>query len=253
MRPDQRGVKPDLIELGACVYYRHTAPTHTMTSIANICAGFPHKELPLLVTVNAQPTNASVRCWHTALNACATTSPSTLAGGIYGHSFLTMKLSLLPTLSGLRILNAPKQPPPDPPPPMISAACEVAAEDITEVMLLSKEKKWKRRTNEYVTYHNTMAALTAIITDSFPDIFYKVLHDPDLGYSNRTPREFVVHFWNTYAMDKDPDMSTNLDHMNVQWQPPTMLEILFTQLDVGQKFAAHHDVILGKNYPSDGN
>ena len=32
----------------------------------------------------------------------------------------------------------------------------------------------------------------------------------------------------------------------VQWQPPTMLEALFTQLDVGQKFAAHHDAISDK-------
>ena len=71
---------------------------------------------------------------------------------------------------------------------MISAAREVAAEDVTEVMLLSEEKKWKRRTNEYVTYHNTMAALTAIITASCPEIFYKVLHHPDLGYANRTSR-----------------------------------------------------------------
>ena len=91
-------------------------------------------------------------------------------------------------------------------------------------MLLSKEKKWKRRTNEYVTYHNTMAALTAIITDSCPDIFYKVLHHPDLGHANRTPREFAVHFWNTYAMDEDPVMRTNLNPMSVQWQPPTILE-----------------------------
>ena len=49
---------------------------------------------------------------------------------------------------------------------MISDARKVAAEDVTEVMLLSKEKKWKRIINEYVNYHNTMAALTAIITDS---------------------------------------------------------------------------------------
>ena len=55
-----------------------------------------------------------------------------------------------------------------------------------------------------------MAALTAIITDSCPDIFYKVLHDPNLGYANRTPRESVVHFWNTYVRDKDTDMSANL-------------------------------------------
>ena len=32
----------------------------------------------------------------------------------------------------------------------------------------------------------------------------------------------------------------------VQWQPPTMLEALFTQLDVGQKFAVHHDAISDK-------
>ena len=129
---------------------------------------------------------------------------------------------------------------------MISSAREVAAEDVTEVMFLSEEKKWKRRTNEYVTYQNTMEALTAIITDSCPEIFYKVLHHPDLGYSNRTPREFAVHFWNTYAMDKYSDMSANLDHMSAQWQPPTMLKVLFTHRDVGQKFAAHHDAISDK-------
>ena len=77
-------------------------------------------------------------------------------------------------------------------------------------MLLSEEKKWKRRTNKYVTYHTTMAALTAIITDSCPDIFYKVLHHPDLGYANRTPREFLVHFWNTYAMDEDTTKSAEV-------------------------------------------
>ena len=41
-------------------------------------------------------------------------------------------------------------------------------------------------------------------------------------------------------------MSANLEQMMVQWQPPTMLEALFTQLDVGQKFAAHHDAIFDK-------
>ena len=41
-------------------------------------------------------------------------------------------------------------------------------------------------------------------------------------------------------------MSANLEQMMVQWQPPTMLEALFTQLDVSQKFAAHHDVISDK-------
>ena len=191
------------------------APTHTMTSIADIRAGFPHKELLLLITVNAQPTNASVLLWKTALNACAATSPSTLAGGIHGHSFLTMKPSLFHTLSSLRIPNAPNRPNPYPPPPMISAACKVTAEYVTEVMLLIKEKKWKRRTNEYVTYNNTMATLTAIITDSCTDIFYKVLHHTDLGYTNHTPLEFVVHFWNTYAMDEDTDMSANLVTLRV--------------------------------------
>ena len=41
-------------------------------------------------------------------------------------------------------------------------------------------------------------------------------------------------------------MSMNLERMMVQWHPPTMLEALFTQLDVGQKFAAHHDAISDK-------
>ena len=99
-----------------------------------------------------------------------------------------MKPSLFHILSGLRVLKYPNLPPPDPTPPMISATREVAVEDVTEVMLLSEEKKWKRQKIEYVTYHNTMAALTAIIIDSCPDIYYMVLHDPDLGYANRTPR-----------------------------------------------------------------
>ena len=94
---------------------------------------------------------------------------------------------------------------------MVTATCEVAAEDVTEVMLLSEEKKWKLQTTEYVTYHNTMAKLTAIIKDSCSDIYYMFLHNPDLGYANCTPREFVVHFWNTYARSEDPDMSANLE------------------------------------------
>ena len=41
-------------------------------------------------------------------------------------------------------------------------------------------------------------------------------------------------------------MSANLEQMMVQWQPPTMLEALFTQLDVSQKFDAHHGAISDK-------
>ena len=41
-------------------------------------------------------------------------------------------------------------------------------------------------------------------------------------------------------------MSAKLECMMVQWQPPTMLEALFTQLSVGQKFVAHHDAISDK-------
>ena len=115
-----------------------------MTSIVDIRAGYPHKELPQLGTINTQPTNATVHLWQTALNVCAATLPSTLAGGIYGKYFLTMKPSLFHTLSGLRIPKATNLPPPDPPPPLISATREVTTEDVTEVMLLSEEKKWKR-------------------------------------------------------------------------------------------------------------
>ena len=119
-----------------------------MTSISDIRTGFPHKDLPQLGTINAQPTNATVRRWQTALNACAATSPSTLAGGIYGHSFLTMKPSLFHPLYGIRVPKTPDLPPPDTPPPMITSTREVAADDVTEVMLSSEEKKWKRRTTK---------------------------------------------------------------------------------------------------------
>ena len=47
-------------------------------------------------------------------------------------------------------------------------------------------------------------------------------------------------------MDENLEMSANLDRMSVQWQPPTMLEVIFTLLNVGQKFAAHHDAISEK-------
>ena len=47
-------------------------------------------------------------------------------------------------------------------------------------------------------------------------------------------------------MDKNPDMGANLDRMSVQRQTSTMLKVLFTQLDVGQKFAAHHNTISEK-------
>ena len=49
-----------------------------------------------------------------------------------------------------------------------------------------------------------------------------------------------------YAREEDPYMSANLERMMVQWQPPTMLEALFTQLNVGQKFAVHYDAISDK-------
>ena len=47
-------------------------------------------------------------------------------------------------------------------------------------------------------------------------------------------------------MDEYLDMSANLDCMSVKWQPPTMLGVLFTKLDVGLKFAAHHDAVSEK-------
>ena len=54
-------------------------------------------------------------------------------------------------------------------------------------------------------------------------------------------------------MDEYPVMSANINPISVQLQPPTMLKVLFTKLDVGQKFSAHHDSISEKNNPPDGN
>ena len=214
-----------------------------MSTIAEITAGFPCLELPEIGTVNTPPTAATVRAWGTALNACARSSPSKLCGGVHGHIFLTMKLLPLTRLTGGGVPPTPTKPPDDPPAPVLPDGSLVAAPDITSVMLLDAEKKWKRRCTEYETYHNTSMALANLITKNMPDVFISSLHCEDLGYSHRTPREFVTLIETNYASITGPDLDGNLEKMAIPWAPPAMIESLFNQLEAGQKYAFKHDKI----------
>ena len=191
---------------------------------AAVTANFPHPVLTPFATPVQPPTHASIKLLQRELNANAMSVHSNAGGGLHGHLVLTL------TPARYRAVAGVPYPAPQPPPALVvagaAAAVANAVQDHQELLRL------------FNRYHDTDKALARLIIAATPDTYIAALCDVDFGYANVTTIQFLTHLTTTYGALTPADRDLNQARMNQPWAPPTPIELLFKQMEDGQRFAA---------------
>jgi hypothetical protein len=70
-----------------------------------------------------------------------------------------------------------------------------------------------------------------------PEVYISAILDTIIGIGNRTRLTLLTHLHDTYGTITEAELGKNLDRMKSQWNPPTSIDILFTQINDGVAFA----------------
>jgi hypothetical protein len=82
-------------------------------------------------------------------------------------------------------------------------------------------------------YTNINKALRNQIQAAVPKVYISTILHPIIGIGNTTCLALLTHLHDTYGTITEAE----LDRMRIQWNPPTSIKILFTQINNGVSFA----------------
>jgi hypothetical protein len=158
-----------------------------------------------------------------------TASVHTLRGdGISGHLILTITAEAFTARS---VRNVDFITPPCPP-ALVTHEAPAKAHTISEENRLHLEAR-----REFMLYTNVDKALRTQLQAAVPKVYISAIIDPLIGIGNTTCLTLLTHLHDTYGTITEAELDRNLDRMKSQWNPPTSIELLFTQINDGVAFA----------------
>jgi hypothetical protein len=191
-----------------------------------VTANFPFPELTKFATTLAPPTYATLQVLQRELNANAMSVYSTDGGGLHGHLTLTV--------TPARYLQITQVAFPVPvAPPVVPVLPQAPTAAITEAVRLHTEAQ-----RTFKLYHDTDKALLRTIIEATPVTYIEALSDTEFGFANVTTLQMLTHLRDTYGALTPVDRENNHVRMTKPWMPPVPIEVLFKQLEEGQRFAA---------------
>jgi hypothetical protein len=199
--------------------------TVTLTASV-ITASFPTIKLTPISTATNPPTYATLRAAQTQLNANAASIPSHGGDGLHGHVALTLSPTEYAALSDIPFI------PPVNPPQMLDHPAGLTNHQITELNRLHGIA-----CSVFRTYNEVDKALRTQIIDAVADHYIEDLYDPTLGYGHVSCLAILTHLWTNHGKITQDELDANQLRMQTPWNPPTPIEALFTQLNVGIRFA----------------
>ena len=210
----------------------------TLTLTASvITASFPTLKLTPISSATHPPTYATLRAAQTQLNANAASIPSHGGDGLHGHVALTLSPTDYALLSAIPFL------PPNNPPPILEHPAGLTAHQIAELNRIHTTA-----CSVFRTYNEVDKALRTQIIDAVADHYIEDLYDPTLGYGNVSSLALLTHLWTNHGKITQDELDANQLRMQAPWNPPTPIEALFTQLNVGIRFAT-----AGNDAPSEAS
>jgi hypothetical protein len=199
----------------------------SLSTASSITAYFPTPIItPLASATTGQPTYATLRVAQTQLNGNAASIPSHSGDGIHGHLALTLTPEQYLALTGVEFVP-PVNPPAQPDHPNGATAAQ-----ITEINRLHVAAQATFR-----TYYETDKALRNQLILATPSAYVRALYDDTLGFGNVTCLQLLIHLWHNYGRITQTELDANLLRMAAAWNPPTPIEVLFSQLEDGVRFA----------------
>jgi hypothetical protein len=118
-------------------------------------------------------------------------------------------------------------------PPVVPVLPATPAAAITKAVRLHTEAQ-----RTFKLYHDTDKAHLRIIIEATPATYIEALSDTEFGFANDTTLQMLTHLRNTYGALTPLDRENNQVRMTKPWMPPVPIEVLFKQLEEGQRFAA---------------
>jgi len=146
---------------------------------------FQHK---VLTKVHGKPTYESLHTLQTQIKANASSVPSTLGGGLYGHLGCILSAASYATLPNSVPWITPVHPGPFAPPAAGTAAQIEAAREV-----------WRALTQSYAIHQATAQALVAQIVEAIDPIYLKALRNRHTGQYSSDTRHVLQHLFATYA------------------------------------------------------
>jgi hypothetical protein len=146
---------------------------------------FQHK---LLTKVVGRPTYESLQLLSTEIKANASSVPSTLGGGLYGHLGLILSDERYATLANSVPWITPPNPGPFVPPNPATAAQLEAAKDV-----------WREHKLTFELCQATEKALIAQIVDSIDSIYLRALLNRVTGQYSNSIRAVLAHLFTTHG------------------------------------------------------
>ena len=220
----------------------------TQTGLDAITAQFETRieDMPRISTSSSKPTYTSIKIFQEVIDANAMSISSFTTE--LGHLALTRKASEVKTANGGTSFIEPTSPGTAPAPPTrITTRASAAALALdpsatgyqTTDPFLAQEaiRIFSENQRQYTRYCNAKIALRNCIIKSVDDEYIKVLKHTITRYAKVSPLTILNHLWATYGEVGINDLKANADRMKIPWNPPTPIETLFLQLEVGKDFA----------------
>jgi hypothetical protein len=86
-------------------------------------------------------------------------------------------------------------------------------------------------------YSNVEKSLRNQRQATVSEVYISAILDPIIGIGNTTCLTLLTHLHDIYGTITKAELDKNLDQMKIQWNPPTSIEILLTQINDGVAFA----------------
>jgi hypothetical protein len=191
---------------------------------------FPVPKLSSILGKDGIPTRLQLLIMQQELNANARTIVSTL-DPVHGLLSLTVTPARYLELNNNIPFNIPVAPPPFP----------VYPPNPTQFQLVEIARVHALQVKAFTEYKYADAALLRLLRDATPENYLKELSDPEFEFSNVTTLQALTHLHAQYSTVTTEDFDQNKAQMEAQWNPPTPIQDLFTQLTDGQRFLTEND------------
>jgi hypothetical protein len=124
------------------------------------------------------------------------------------------------------------------PPPAPPADAPIIPSGTTAAMIAELRQQYNDKKRAYKTYYAVDAALKSqLLLKATDDRFVATLKHAAHGFALVRTRTIIQHPYTTYRRMTSKMLAVNDDNMRQSWDPTLPIEILFTQIDLGQAYA----------------
>ena len=184
---------------------------------------YPH---PALTKIIGKPTPQCIATLKKEIYANARSQHSTRGGGNNGHLAIVMPPAEYLNRTGTAF-NPIAHPGPQP----------VHAAGATQFQIQENIRQYNQNLQDFNRFQQIKGDLKQMIIAAVDSPYYDILEDPDMGYGDVDPIDFMDHLIDAYGEISQDDIEANRSILSEPWDPTNEIEGLWTRIRKVQQFA----------------